>query len=86
MKFYTKNTKIRSTELHIPTQNSIEINQSPFDRLKLNDVDGINFNYNQMIRCKLITPKQASPSDVQLENCERLVIYLVSFILLVTNH
>lgn len=74
MEFKTRKTKINSTELFLPSQTSIEINQSSEDRLKLNDSNKINFNQNQKIRCKFIKPK-----DVDLNTeCDKLLIHFVS--------
>ena len=73
VKYDTRNTFTKSKEVHIPTQNTIIINESPYDRLTFNDLDRIKFNRDRTIRCKYIKSK-----SINIENCDKLIIHYVS--------
>ena len=70
VKYKTRNTKTKSKEIFIPTQTSILVNQSPYDRLTINDSDRIRFTKERQVRCKYIKPK-----NTEVEEFDKLLIH-----------
>lgn len=66
----------KARDIFVPTQTTIEINESPTERLKVNDANQINFDTKRQIRCKVIEPK-----DLDLKDCDKLLLHIVSVLI-----